>query len=1249
MQGDYTLTYSAIDQAGNEADPVTRTVKVESFDTNLGLLTFAINEDNNSLSLISCDVSASGGVEVPAVWDGKPVTGIGEGAFAGCSQVASVLLPEGISTIGDGAFAGCVLLTEVSLPTSLDSLGDGLFAQCEALESIRFLGDAPDIVAGGALADDASAAVVYVEALASGFGTLFGGLEVVRPDVIAPVISLNGGATISQEAMVAYQESGATATDDVDGAVDVTVAGTVDVTVLGDYILSYVATDSAGNQSTVERTVQVVDTTPPVITLNGGASYLQFINTVFEDPGASAFDALDGEVAVSISGDEIDVSSVGDYVLTYSATDASGNTAEASRTVTVGDGLGIHSVVVSQSMIRENGGASTIVVNLTQPALQRVFLFVEASLNSRILLSDSILSVAEGDTEVRFTVTALDDELVNGDEAITLNVRSLYTELASVQITVRDDEASHLGVVSDGLVSGASVFFDMNANGVMDDGEPSTTTDKQGAYQLNLPVSQYDQNSDGVVDSKDGQLVAIGGIDTATGLQLENPLTAPPTATVLNPLTTLVSALLASQGDLDEQQAAAQVSQAFGLNQNLDLLNFDMINEASDENVEAVAVIQAAAAVQDTIVQLSSLISDEEASGAQAVTSAIAERIGAGQSLDLESANDLEAIVSASADKAQTSVTTEITQSVAKVVASNNQIKSQAVASAGSVSEAAIEVSRIQSVTQSVVSESISAVAAGADSVDNFEADFDAAAVEALVGEAVAGPLAGLDARSGTFGFSDAAYVFDEAGKGQKAIKVQRTDGNLGPIELIVTASASNAAAGVDFSSQPIRVSFADQEISQIIPASALILDDDSQEETESFQLSLAFVEGTPSGAKLGAQTTASVQILDNDSVGVFQFAEATYRFSEGSDSEGSVAVERLGGTKGEVTLAVTAQVVAGSAVPSEDYVLTTSTLKFGDGDVKRLVKFDITDDSLLEGSEFISLTLAVSSTDLSGATVGDRNAISVLLESDDINAAPVVSSIEDQEVPEDGSLTGVTFTVSDDYTSSEALVVRATSSNPHLLPNSGILVSREDEVGSYSLTITPVAQRFGSALITVSVSDGQLTTETSFSVMVDESNDPPTISAIPGFISAVDATVVVPFTINDEDDGASSLFIYIQTGATQYLANGDLIITGSGVNRQLVINQKGNAQGKGVFNMIVVDQDGLSASRQFEVQFAGPVELPKLNLKVADAANIELSWEGGFRLFFTEEIGQPFAEVIGAQSPYTAPIGRQGFYKLQP
>ena len=92
--------------------------------------------------------------------------------FASCG----VLLPEGINTIGDGAFAG--VFANGGKPACVPRLfGRWTFHQCEALESIRFLGDAPDLVAGGALADDASAAVVYVEALADGFGTL---LEVLK-------------------------------------------------------------------------------------------------------------------------------------------------------------------------------------------------------------------------------------------------------------------------------------------------------------------------------------------------------------------------------------------------------------------------------------------------------------------------------------------------------------------------------------------------------------------------------------------------------------------------------------------------------------------------------------------------------------------------------------------------------------------------------------------------------------------------------------------------------------------------------------------------------------------------------------------------------------------------------------------------------------------------------------------------------------------------------------------------------------
>ena len=48
--------------------------------------------------------------------------------------------------------------------------------------------------------------------------------------------------------------------------VTVTISGTVDVDTLGTYTITYTATDASGNTATATRTVNVVDTTDPVIT-----------------------------------------------------------------------------------------------------------------------------------------------------------------------------------------------------------------------------------------------------------------------------------------------------------------------------------------------------------------------------------------------------------------------------------------------------------------------------------------------------------------------------------------------------------------------------------------------------------------------------------------------------------------------------------------------------------------------------------------------------------------------------------------------------------------------------------------------------------------------------------------------------------------------------------------------------------------------------------------------------------------------
>jgi hypothetical protein len=70
------------------------------------------------------------------------------------------------------------------------------------------------------------------------------------------------------ECHTSFSDPGATASDSCDSTVPVSTSGSVDVETPGTYTLTYNASDDSGNQAdTVTRTVTVVDTTAPTITL----------------------------------------------------------------------------------------------------------------------------------------------------------------------------------------------------------------------------------------------------------------------------------------------------------------------------------------------------------------------------------------------------------------------------------------------------------------------------------------------------------------------------------------------------------------------------------------------------------------------------------------------------------------------------------------------------------------------------------------------------------------------------------------------------------------------------------------------------------------------------------------------------------------------------------------------------------------------------------------------------------------------
>ena len=243
----------------------------------------------------------------------------------------------------------------------------------------------------------------------------------------------------------------------------------------------------------------------------------------------------------------------------------------------------------------------------------------------------------------------------------------------------------------------------------------------------------------------------------------------------------------------------------------------------------------------------------------------------------------------------------------------------------------------------------------------------------------------------GTLSFSGGTFIVTEDGTPTAAVMVTRLGGTTGTVTATVTPMAGTATAGTaplgppaDFDAAPVVVTFTDGDAANKVVAIP-VLDDTAFETDETIALTLSSPTG---GAVLGAFTTATLTIVNNDSAGAIEFTAVTAAYGEDGAVITPVTIRRVGGTAGIVSVTLATSDGTGNSDPAStvepvDYAPFSTTVTFPDGNgVDQTVLVPgIVQDVLPETDETILLTLSDAS---GGATLGAQSTSTLTIMDDD-------------------------------------------------------------------------------------------------------------------------------------------------------------------------------------------------------------------------------------------------------------------------
>ncbi|MDO9318527.1 MAG: calcium-binding protein [Gammaproteobacteria bacterium] len=242
--------------------------------------------------------------------------------------------------------------------------------------------------------------------------------------------------------------------------------------------------------------------------------------------------------------------------------------------------------------------------------------------------------------------------------------------------------ASGITGTVDDYLSGATVFADTNRDGLLSTGEWNTTTSANGTFEV--------PNTAG-----SGKIIAYGGTDLMTGNAFKGLLSSTTGGTTINPITTMIEAMVTTGQADTVQNATNALKGALDLSADINLQSYNALavlastTSSSAQKATALKVQIAAQQISNIITQIASVIDIGTTgatlqSAAAAVSIAIAQAIttaaaSSGGTIDLANPATLVSIIQTAFTATGTVFTPTQVAQVAQITAGSNTAASVAI------------------------------------------------------------------------------------------------------------------------------------------------------------------------------------------------------------------------------------------------------------------------------------------------------------------------------------------------------------------------------------------------------------------------------------------------------------------------------------------------------------------------------------------------------------------------------------------